>query len=93
MSAKNAKDARHSNNIEPETTFLDEGKFFCILTKLPGIPEEKIRIELEHTTVTITGSNDVHSYQKVILLPCEARFSSKHFSDGILELFLEKFSS
>jgi HSP20 family molecular chaperone IbpA len=90
MTAKNLKGARHSNSIEPESTFLDEGKFFCILTKLPGIAEEKIRIELEQTTVTITGSNDVHSYQKVILLPCEARFSNKRFSDGVLELFLEK---
>jgi HSP20 family molecular chaperone IbpA len=93
MTAKNVKDARNSNNIEPETTFLDDGKFFCILTKLPGIPEEKIRIELEQTTVTITGSNDVHSYQKVIVLPSDARFSSKRFSDGILELFLEKLCS
>lgn len=93
MTAKNVKGTRHSNGIEPETTFLDEGKFFRILTKLPGIAEEKVRIELEQATITITGSNDVYSYKKVIRLPCEARFSSKRFADCILELILEKLYS
>jgi HSP20 family molecular chaperone IbpA len=32
----------------------------------------------------------VKLFKKVITIPCEVRFSKKRFSDGILELTLEK---
>jgi HSP20 family molecular chaperone IbpA len=74
----------------PVTTLLDEGKFLRIITKLPGITEEKIRIDLEKTTVTLTATGDGNGVNHVISLPCEVSFSSKRFSDGVLELVLEK---
>jgi HSP20 family molecular chaperone IbpA len=80
-------------SIEPETTLLDEGKFLRIITKMPGIAEEKIRIDLEKTLVTIRVSDTTKAFKKVISIPCEARFSKKHFSDGVLELVLEKLCS
>lgn len=78
--------------IEPVTTVIDEGKFIRILTELPDIAEEKIKIDLENhsTSVTIVAVNTVKVFKKVITIPCEVRFSKKRFSDGILELTLEK---
>jgi len=93
MRTGNSKNTRHIKSTEPETTLLDEGKFLRILTKLPGIAEEKIRIDLEKTLVTIVASDSRNTYKKVITLPCEVRFSKKRFSDGVLELVLEKYQS
>ena len=80
------------NIIEPKTTVIDEGKFLRILTELPGIEEQKIKINLENysTSVTILAVNTVKQFKKVITIPCEVRFSKKKFSDGVLELTLEK---
>jgi HSP20 family molecular chaperone IbpA len=78
--------------IEPAITLLDEGKFLRILTKLPGVAEEKIKIDLENssTSVTIVALDHTKQYKKVISIPCEVSFSKKRFSDGVLELILEK---
>jgi HSP20 family molecular chaperone IbpA len=78
--------------IEPATTLIDKGKFLRILTELPGIAEEKIKIDLENssTSVTIVATDTVKHYKAVITIPCEVRFSKKRFSDGVLELTLEK---
>jgi len=78
--------------VEPATTLHDEGKFLRILAELPGIAEEKIKIDLENhsTSVTIAASDTAVQYKKVITIPFEVRFSKKRFSDGVLELTLEK---
>lgn len=81
-----------STIVEPTTTLHDEGKFLRILTELPGIAEEKIRIDLENqsTSVTILAANGEVQFKKVITIPCMVRFRKKRFSDGVLELTLEK---
>ncbi len=78
--------------IEPVTTIHDEGKFLRILTELPDIAEEKIRINLENssTSITIVAADTIKKYKKVITIPCEVKFSKKRFSNGVLELTLEK---
>jgi HSP20 family molecular chaperone IbpA len=93
MRTRNSKNTRPIKTTEPATTLLDEGKHLRILTKLPGIAEEKIRIDLEKTSVTIVASGTRNTYKKVITIPCEVRFSKKRFSDGVLELILEKYPS
>lgn len=75
---------------EPATTLMDEGKFLRILAELPGIPEERIKIDLEKTTVTILASDTVRQFKKIITIPCEVRLYKKRFSNGLLELILEK---
>jgi HSP20 family protein len=90
MRTGNSKNTSPLKTIEPTTTLLDEGKFLRILIELPGIAEEKIKIDLEKNTVTILASDTVFQYKKVITIPCEVRFSKKRFSDGVLELTLEK---
>jgi HSP20 family molecular chaperone IbpA len=90
MKEKCSENTGSGKTIEPAITLQDEGKFLRIIAELPGISEEKIRIDLEKTSVTIVASDTVKQFKKVITVPCEVRFSRKRFSDGILELILEK---
>jgi HSP20 family molecular chaperone IbpA len=92
MQTGNSPNTRPIKTIEPATTLIDEGKFLRILTELPGIAEEKIKIDLENqsTSVTIVVSDTVFQYKKVITIPCEVRFCKKRFFNGVLELTLEK---
>jgi HSP20 family molecular chaperone IbpA len=78
--------------IEPVSTLFDDGKFLHIITELPGIAEEKIKVDLENssTLVTIVAADNAMKYKKVITIPCDVKFSKKRFSDGVLELTLEK---
>lgn len=88
----NSKMSEPIKTIEPATTFFDDGKFIRILTELPGMAEEKIRIDLDTSSsqVTIVASDTVRKYKKVINIPFEVKFGKKRFSDGVLELILGK---
>jgi HSP20 family molecular chaperone IbpA len=90
MGTGKSKYAGLMKRTEPVTTLLEEGKFLRILTELPGMAEEKIKIDLEKTTVTIVASDNGTHYKKVITLPGEVSFYKKRFSEGVLELILEK---
>jgi HSP20 family molecular chaperone IbpA len=78
--------------VEPVTTLRNDGKFIHIVSKLPGIAEEKIKIDidLEKTTITIVAANSNKVYKKIINLPGDVIFSKKRFSDGELYLTVEK---
>lgn len=78
--------------IEPVTTLRNDGKFIHIVSKLPGIAEEKIKIDidLEKTTITIIAANNTKIYKKMITLPFDVIFTKKRFSDGELHLTVEK---
>lgn len=95
MNIKTDKRVTSLKITEPVTTLLDEGQFLHILTELPGISEEKIRIDLENhsTSITIIASNAGIQYKKVITIPCDVRFHKKRFFDGVLKLTMEKISS
>lgn len=90
MPTRDSKDTY--TTIEPTTTIIDEGNFLRILTELPDIAEERIKIDLKNqsTSITIVATNTVKQYMKVISIPCKVRVSKKCFSEGILELILEK---
>jgi len=92
MPTENSTNTEPQKILEPAISLVDDGKFFRIITELPGIAEEKIKIDLENhsTSVTIIASDSAFQYKKVISIPCEVRFSKKRFSDGVLELTLEK---
>jgi HSP20 family molecular chaperone IbpA len=92
MQEEHAKNIKKPEIIEPDTTLRDDGKLIHIVTKLPGIAEEKIRIniDLEKTTITIIALDTTKVYKKVISLPGNVVFSKKRFSDGELHLIVEK---
>jgi HSP20 family molecular chaperone IbpA len=92
MQKEHTKTTKTPEIIEPVTSFRDEGNLIYIVTKLPGIAEEKIRIDidLEKTTITIVAADTSKMYKKVITLPGNVVFSNKRFSDGELYLTVEK---
>ncbi len=90
MQTGNSKNTDLQEIMEPVTTIYDEGKFIHLILELPGIAEEKIRIDLEKTTITIVASDSSRQYKKVIFIPDEVIFAKKRFSDGKLSLTLEK---
>jgi len=77
-------------SIEPVTDLQDQGTILRVIVELPGLPEEKIKIDLEKTILAIHASDGAIRYKKVIGLPCEVRLSRKRFFNGTLELVLEK---
>ncbi len=95
MRTKDMKKEDPIETIEPATTIFDDGKYLHIHTKLPDIAEEKIKIDLDDhsTSVTIAASNTEKQYLTSITVPCEVRFSKKRFAEGVLELTLEKSNS
>lgn len=92
MGTADTKTNKNGMIIEPVTTVVDEGKFVWIRAELPGIEEQKIRIELENNpgSITILAANAFHQFERKILLPYHVRFSNKRFSGGVLELAIEK---
>ena len=67
-----------------------DGDRIHILAELPGISDEKIRLDLEATTLVVSASDGDTWYKKKIPLPWEARLGKKRFRKGVLELTLEK---
>jgi HSP20 family molecular chaperone IbpA len=92
MQKEHTKNTKQPDIIEPVTILRDEGKLIHIVTKLPGIAEEKIRIDIdvEKTTITIVAADTSIMYKKVITRPGNVVFSNKRYSDGELHLIVEK---
>ncbi|MFA5294430.1 MAG: hypothetical protein WC382_02815 [Methanoregulaceae archaeon] len=85
------KEARpERETVEPEMDIFDEGNYLRIVTELPGVSEEKIKIDLEQTTLIISASERGRDYRKRVSLPCEVTLGKKKYQNGILELILEK---
>ena len=92
MGTTEIKKTDPAETIEPATTIFDDGKFLHIHTELPDVAEEKIKIDLENqsTSLTIIASDTKRQYKTSITVPCGVRFCKKRFSEGVLELTLEK---
>jgi len=67
-----------------------EGDRIHVLAELAGITEERIRLDLEATTLLISATDGDRWYKKKISLPWEAKLGKKRFRKGVLELTLEK---
>lgn len=79
--------------FEPPVIMTDEGSCICLRISLPGVMEEQIRIDLEKTTCTVCVSDKERMVTKTLRVPQGARLSRKKFSDGVLEIFLDKSGS
>ena len=76
--------------IEPVTSIWDGGKKYHIVTEIPDVSEEKIRIDLEHNHLIIYASNSERRYKKEIIISDQVRLGTKKFNDGILQITLDK---
>jgi len=81
---------QESTAFDPSIRMTDDGRYIHVRIGLPGVMEEQIRIDLEKTIVTLSISDDEKTFRKSIQIPQEARFFKKTFSDGVLEISLEK---
>jgi HSP20 family molecular chaperone IbpA len=81
---------KDSMAFDPPISMTDDGGRSYIRIDLPGVPEEKIRIDLEKTTFTVSVSGDENALRKAIWVPEGVRIFKKKFSDGVLEIILEK---
>lgn len=76
--------------FNPPVHVTKNGREIHISIGLPGIAEERIRIDLEKTTFTVSILDHDRPAKKTVRIPKGARFYKKKFSDGVLEIFLEK---
>jgi HSP20 family molecular chaperone IbpA len=90
MEMEKREKPEHSTAFEPPVRMTDEGGHIHVSIGLPGVVEEQIRIDLEKNTFTLSVSRDEKTFRKVIKIPKGARIFKKKFSDGVLEIFLEK---
>jgi HSP20 family molecular chaperone IbpA len=68
-----------------------DGDLLRIVTELPGISEEKIRLDIDGTTLTISADDRGRQLKTCIALPWQARLGTKRCRKGVLELTLEKY--
>jgi HSP20 family molecular chaperone IbpA len=76
--------------FDPPVRRTDTGRELHLCIGLPGITEEQIRLDLEKSSLTVSILDHGRPVKKTIRVPQGTRVSRKKFSDGILEIFLEK---
>lgn len=76
--------------VELVTSLWNGDKKYHIIAEIPGISEEKIRIDLEQNRLVISASDSEKKYKKEIVLSGGARISTRTCEDGILHLTLDK---
>jgi HSP20 family molecular chaperone IbpA len=86
----NSDKFQDSTMFDPPVRTTDDGRYLHFSIDLPGVVEEQIRIDLEKTTCTLCILKNEKMVKKAIRVPQGARFFQKKFSDGVLEIFLEK---
>lgn len=77
---------------EPITDVFDEKDHILIIAELPGIPEDRIKVELEGDILNLSASNKDRKYAKEVLLPAKVKPDSLKtvYKNGILEITIQK---
>ena len=77
---------------EPIVDVFDEEDHILVIAELPGVSEDKIKIELTGDILNVTASDTDKKYAKEILLPGKVNPASLKtiYKNGILEIRLEK---
>ena len=77
---------------EPMVDVFDEKDRILVIAELPGVSEDKIKIEVNGDILNITASDKERKYAKEILLPCKIKKESlkSAYKNGILEIKLNK---
>ncbi len=91
MKIKRRQGTRDFRPDPPIRHIVDEGNYFSVVADLPGVKEEKIRINLENDLLTLEWLDPkMKSWKREIPLPCRVSLGNKKFQNGTLELSLEK---
>jgi HSP20 family molecular chaperone IbpA len=78
------------DSFHPPVRMTEDSRRVYLWIELPGISEEQIRIDLEKRICTISIVNAGARAKKAITVPPGVRLFQKKFSDGVLELILDK---
>jgi len=81
---------QEESGFDPPISKSYTGRYVYLTIVLQRVAEEQIRIDLEKTTLTLSISENEKTFRKVIRIPEGVRLFRKKFSDGILEIVLEK---
>ena len=77
---------------EPIVDVFDEEDHILVIAELPGVSEDKIKIEVTGDILNLTASDTDKKYAKEILLPDKVNPASLKtaYKNGILEIKLDK---
>lgn len=77
---------------EPMVDIFDEKDRILIVAEMPGVTEDKIKIEISGDILNLTASDAERKYAREILLPGKVKPGSMKtaYKNGILEITLEK---
>jgi len=77
---------------EPIVDVFDEEDHILVIAELPGVSEDKIKVELTGDILNLTASDTDKKYAKEILLPSKVKSQSLEttYKNGILEIKLGK---
>ena len=77
---------------EPIVDVFDEEDHILVIAELPGVSEDKIKIEVAGDILNLTASDTDKKYAKEILLPGKVKPQSLKttYKNGILEIKLDK---
>jgi HSP20 family protein len=77
---------------EPMVDVFDEKDRILVIAELPGVSEDKIKIEVAGDILHLTASGSDRKYAKEILLPGKVKPEpvKTYYKNGILEITLKK---
>ena len=77
---------------EPIVDVFDEEDHILVIAELPGVSEDKIKVEVVGDILSLTASDKDKKYAKEILLPGKVKPGSvkTFYKNGILEITLKK---
>ena len=77
---------------EPIVDVFDEKDYIRLIAELPGVSEDKIKIEVTGDILNFTASDTDKKYAKEVLLPSKVNPQSLKttYKNGMLEITLEK---
>jgi len=77
---------------EPLVDLFDEADKIVVIAEIPGVEEEKIKIELRDDVLELKAEDSDKKYHKEILLPSKVKKKSLRstYKNGVLEITLTK---
>ncbi len=77
---------------EPLIDLFDEADKIVIVAEIPGVEEEKIKIEVKDDIIELKAEDSDKKYHKEILLPAKVKKESLRttYKNGVLEITLTK---
>ncbi|MCJ7578657.1 MAG: Hsp20 family protein [candidate division Zixibacteria bacterium] len=77
---------------EPLVDIFDEANKITIIAEIPGVEEEKIKIEIKDDILELKAEDSDKKYQKEILLPSKVKEESVRstYKNGVLKITLTK---